>query len=91
MINSDLHPDSNRRPLTSLSQITVRFKGILKSASFPNSQIYADLLPSNRRPFQSADLYLRQLLPCHMIDVGQVYISALHIISNECKTSKFQT
>ena len=26
--------------LTSLSQITVRFKGILKSASFPNSQIY---------------------------------------------------
>ena len=40
MIDSDQHPDSNWSPLTSLSQITVRFKGILKSASFPNSQIY---------------------------------------------------
>jgi hypothetical protein len=39
LINSDLHPDSNRRPLTSLSQIKVRVKGILKSACFPNSQI----------------------------------------------------
>ena len=38
MIDSDL--DSNRHPLTLLSQITVRFKGILKSVSFPNSQIY---------------------------------------------------
>ena len=27
-------------PLTSLSQITVRLKVILKSVSFPNSQIY---------------------------------------------------
>jgi len=25
----------------SLSQITIQFKGILKSVSFPNSQIYA--------------------------------------------------
>jgi hypothetical protein len=40
MIDLDQHPDSNRHPLTSLSQIMVRFKGILKSASFPNSQIY---------------------------------------------------
>ena len=40
MIDSDRHPVSNRHPLTSLSQITVRFKGFLKSASFPNSQIY---------------------------------------------------
>ena len=40
MIDSDQRPDSNRHPLTSLSQIKVRFKGILKSASFPNSQIY---------------------------------------------------
>jgi hypothetical protein len=31
---------SNGRPLMSLSQITVWFKGILKSAFFPNSQIY---------------------------------------------------
>jgi hypothetical protein len=40
MIDSDQCPDSNRHPLTSLSQITVWFKDILKSASFPNSQIY---------------------------------------------------
>jgi len=41
MIESDQRPYSNRRPLlTSLSQITVRFKDILKSASFPNSHIY---------------------------------------------------
>ena len=46
---SDQHPDSNQHPesdqrpdsnqLTSLSQITVQYKGILKSPSFPNSQI----------------------------------------------------
>jgi len=48
-----------------------------------------DLLLSNRRPFQSEDLYV--FLPCHMMDVGQVSTSsALHIISNECKASKFQ-
>jgi hypothetical protein len=42
MIDSDRRPVSNRRPLRSLwlSQITVRFKGILKSVSFPNSHIY---------------------------------------------------
>ena len=40
MIDLDQRPDSNRHPLTSLSQITVRFKGFLISASFPNSQIY---------------------------------------------------
>jgi hypothetical protein len=48
----------------------------------------ADLLLSNRRPFQSEDVYV--LLTCHMIDVGQVCTSALHIISNEYKMSKFQ-
>jgi len=32
--------DSDRHPLTSLSKITAQFKGILKSTSFPNSQIY---------------------------------------------------
>jgi hypothetical protein len=31
---------SNRHPLMSLSQITVRFNGILKSVSFPKSQIF---------------------------------------------------
>ena len=46
MIDSDLVQSlidvhsSNRRPLMSLSQITVQFKDILKSASFPNSHIY---------------------------------------------------
>jgi len=40
MIDSDQRPDSDRLSLTSLSQITVLFKGIIKSASFPNSQIY---------------------------------------------------
>jgi len=39
----------------------------------------ADLLLSNRRPFQSEDLYV--LVPCHMMDVGQVCTSsALHNI-----------
>jgi len=33
MIDSDQHPDSNRHPLTSFSQITVQFKDILKLAS----------------------------------------------------------
>ena len=49
----------------------------------------AELLLSNQRSFQSEDLYV--LLPCNMNDVGSVYTSsALHIISNESKTSKFQ-
>jgi hypothetical protein len=39
-IDSDQCPDSNRRPLLSLSQITVRFKGVLKSVSLTNIQIY---------------------------------------------------
>ena len=30
----------NRHPLTSLSQIMLRIKGILKSVSYPHSQIY---------------------------------------------------
>jgi len=34
--------DSNRRPLTSLSQITVRFRSILKSASYPNLRSMAN-------------------------------------------------
>jgi len=34
----------------------------------------ADLLLSNQHPFQSEDLYV--LLPCHMMDVGQVYASS---------------
>ena len=34
MMDWDQRPDSNRHPLTSLSQIMVPLKGILKSASF---------------------------------------------------------
>ena len=40
MIDSGQRPDSNRHPLSLLSQSIVRLNGILKSASFPNSQIY---------------------------------------------------
>jgi hypothetical protein len=40
MIDTNQRQNSNRHPLTILSQITVLFKGILKSTSFPNSQIY---------------------------------------------------
>ena len=49
----------------------------------------ADLLLSYRRPFQSEDLYV--FVPCHMMDVSQVCTSsALHIIVNKRKSSKFQ-
>jgi hypothetical protein len=40
MIDTNQRQNSNRHPLTILPQITVLFKGILKSTSFPNSQIY---------------------------------------------------
>jgi hypothetical protein len=33
-----------------------------------------DLMLSNQHPFQSEDLYV--LLPCHIMDVGQVYTSS---------------
>ena len=44
MIDSVQHHDSNRHPLTSLSQIKIKFKGILKSVSFPILRSMADLL-----------------------------------------------
>ena len=44
MRDSDQRPDLNRHPLTSLSQITVRFKGILKLVCFTNSQIYISVV-----------------------------------------------
>ena len=45
-----------------------------------------DFLLSNRRRYQSEDLYV--FLPCHMMYFGQVSLSsALHIISNECNAS----
>ena len=44
MIDSDQCLDSNSHPLTSLSQITVRFKDILKLASFQILRSMADFL-----------------------------------------------
>ena len=50
LIDSDQRPDLNRCPLLKLASndviisITVRFKGIPKSVSFPNSQIYGQLI-----------------------------------------------
>jgi hypothetical protein len=46
----------NRHPLTSLSQTMVRFKGILKSESFPNSQIYGRFLLFNNNSFYVSNL-----------------------------------
>ena len=46
LIDSDQRPDSNWHPLTSLSQITVRYKGIPKSAFSSNSQIYGRFIKS---------------------------------------------
>jgi len=64
-----------------LSQFTIRFNGILKSASFPILRSMADLLLSNRRPFQSEELYV--LLSCHMMDVGQVCTLSDTTLSNK--------
>ena len=44
MIDSDQRLNSNRHSLTSLSQITVQFRGILISESFSNSQIYGQFI-----------------------------------------------
>jgi len=42
MIDSDQHPDSNRHPLTSLSQITIQFKAILNNSVLSK---FSDLWP----------------------------------------------
>ena len=80
--------DSDRHQPTSLSQITVWFKGILKSSSCLNSEIYGRFIAIKLLSFSE----LRSV--CVFIlshDVGQVCTSSeLYIISNECKTSKFQ-
>ena len=84
MIDSDRHPVSNQRPILKLASIDV-----IISNHGPIIRSMADSLLSNRRPFESENLFV--LLPCHMMDVGQVCTSsALHIISNACKASKFQ-
>ena len=70
-------------------QICIHWCHYLKSRSdlrvFSNWRAFqilrskADLLLSNRHPFQKEILYV--LLPCHMMDVGQICTSsALHII-----------
>ena len=82
---------------TSTPQIGVHWHHYLKSRSdlrvfsnwhpFQILRSMVDLLLSNRRRFQSEDLFV--LLSCRMMDVGQVSTSSvLHIISNECKASK---
>jgi hypothetical protein len=84
MIDSDRHPISNQRPILKLASIDV-----IISNHGPILRSMADSLLSNRRPFESENLFV--LLACHMMDVGQVCTStALHIISNACKASKFQ-
>ena len=84
MIDSDRHPVSNQRPILKLASIDV-----IISNHGPILRTMVDSLLSNGRPFEREDLFV--LLPCHMMDVGQVCTSsALYIISNECKASKFQ-
>jgi hypothetical protein len=93
----NIHNIFDRLRSTSTPQIGIHWRHYLKSRTnlrvfsnwcpFQVLRSMSDLLLSNRRPFQSEDLYV--LLPCHMMDVGQVCTSsALHIISNECKTHK---
>jgi hypothetical protein len=65
---------------TSTPQIVAHWRHYLKSRFdlrvFSNRHLFqilrsmADLLLSNRRPFQNKELYV--LLSCHMMDVGQV-------------------
>jgi len=61
MIDSDRRPVSNRHPLTSLSQITVRFKGILKSASFSK---FSDLWPIYRYQIDVLFKFVHHLHHC---------------------------
>lgn len=78
MIDSDQHPDSNLHPLlkstslTSLFQITVRFKAILKSVSLPNSQIYGQFLYVRVRvghmPVTSLDVGFEKVRSCHRFE-----------------------
>ena len=51
---------TNRQPLMSLSQITVRFKCILKSASFSISQIYVGFIVRDRIMVYVSDGIWRQ-------------------------------
>jgi hypothetical protein len=74
MIDSDQHPDSNRCPLTSSSQIMTNLRLFLDQRPSQILRSMTDLMLSNQHPFQSEDLYV--LLPCHILDVGQVYTSS---------------
>ena len=44
--------------MTSLFQITVQFKGILKSASFPDSHIYGQFIAIESMSFSERPCYL---------------------------------
>jgi hypothetical protein len=89
--------DSDRRPIlkSAFTDVIISNKSQSNLRVFSNLRPFqilrsmADLLLSNRRPFQNEDLCV--LLPCHIMNVGQVCTScALHITSNECKTAKLQ-
>jgi len=81
----------DRRPILKSASTDV----IISNKSWSNLRVF-----SNWRPFQILycyqidDLFKTKicvLLPCHIMNVGQVCTSsALHITSNECKTAKFQ-
>ena len=94
MIDSDRRPVYKRRPIlkSASTYVNISNKSWSNLRVFSNQRPFqilrsmANLLLSNRRPFQSEDLYV--LLPCHMMDVGQICTSVLHIISNECKKQK---
>ena len=79
---SNLRVFSNRRPLTSLSQITVQFKGILKLPSFPNSQIYGRFIAIKSTSFSEP---ITVLIFCHMMDLGQVYTSSDTLCDKVCQ------
>jgi hypothetical protein len=65
---------------TNLTNINHVFKGILKSMSFPNSQIYSRFIAISLASYSEPRSNV--LVPCHMIDVGQVCASYTHMQYN---------
>ena len=94
MIDSDRRPVSNQRPILKSASTDIIISNHSPLRLFSNHHPFkslrskADLLLSNRCPFQNKDMYV--LLSCYIMDAAQVCTSALHIVSNECKMSKFQ-
>ena len=82
---------SNLHSLMPLSEITIRFKGILKLACFPNSQIQGWFIAIKSTSFSERNSVCAFTLS-HDGCGSNLYIIciAYYNISNECKTSKFQ-